>query len=75
MHSSKDTNIESKINFFLSRELNWEATKDRVNKRALRVIEKRKAKKRLDEEIQDDRRYLAHQINHTNRDIKYPQDI
>ena len=54
------TNIESKIDFFLYRKLNWEATKDRVNKRALRVIEKRKAKKQLDEEIQDDRRYLAH---------------
>ena len=39
------TDIESKLHFFLTRELNWEATKDRVNKRALRIIEKQKAKK------------------------------
>ena len=68
-------NIKSKIDFFLSRELNWEATKDRVNKRALRVIEKQKAKKRFIEETSDDRRYLAHRTNRTNREVKNPQDI
>ena len=66
------TDFESKIHFFLTRELNWEATKDRVNKRALQIIEKEKAKKRLEAELQNDRRRLNHRAN---REVKNPQDI
>ena len=66
------TDFESKIHFFLTRKLNWEATKDRVNKRAFRIIEKEKAKKRLDAELQNDRRRLNHRAN---REVKNPQDI
>ena len=54
------SDFESKIDFFLTRKLNWEATKDRVNKRALQIIKKEKAKKQLDAELQNDRRTLTH---------------